>query len=73
MMFPGYPDAFGWMMVGSGLFWGALIALGVFAVVRFSQRPIDRRSDPKAILDERLARGEITPDEYRERLELLKR
>ena len=73
MMYPGYPDAFGWMMVGSWLFWIALIALGVFAVVRFSQRPSERPGGAKAILDERLARGEITPEEYRERLELLTR
>ncbi len=74
MTYPGnVPDLFVWMAFGSWLFWIALIALGIFAVVRFTQRPADRRNDPKAILDQRLARGEITPDEYRERLDLLKR
>lgn len=65
------PDFMGWMMVGSYVFWGILLALGAFVVVRLA-RPAGRRSDAKAILDERLARGDIDPDEYRSRLDLLK-
>ena len=74
MMGPGFaymPDFMGWMMLGSYVFWAVLLALGVFVVVRLA-RPGDRRSDAKAILDERLARGDIDREEYRARLDLLK-
>ena len=74
MMGPGFaylPDFMGWMMLGSYVFWGILLALAVFVVVRLA-RPADRRSEAKAILDERLARGEIDPEEYTSRLGLLK-
>ncbi|HKY50243.1 MAG TPA: SHOCT domain-containing protein [Candidatus Limnocylindria bacterium] len=73
-MGPGFaymPDFMGWMMLGSYVFWAVLLALGVFVVVRLA-RPGDRRSDAKAILDERLARGDIDREEYRARLDLLK-
>jgi putative membrane protein len=61
--------------------WGALmlillvvlIGFGVWAVVRSTHNrgphPHDRARE---ILAERLARGEITPEEYRERVEHLK-
>jgi putative membrane protein len=65
------PDFMGWMMLGSYVFWAVLLALAVFVVVRLG-RPADQRGDAKAILDERLARGEIDPVEYRSRLDLLK-
>ena len=74
MMGPGsayMPDFMGWMMVGSYVFWAVLLALGAFVVVRLA-RPVARRSDAKAILEERLARGDIGPEEYRSRLDLLK-
>lgn len=74
MMGPGFaymPDFMGWLMLGSYVFWGVLLALGVFLVVRLA-RPADRRDDAKAILDQRLARGDIDAAEYRSRLELLK-
>jgi putative membrane protein len=74
MMGPGFaymPDFMGWMMFGSYVFWGVLLALGIFVVMRLA-RPADRRSDAKAILDERFARGDIGPEEYRSRLDLLK-
>jgi putative membrane protein len=74
MMGPGFatiPDFMGWMMLGSYVFWAVLLALGVFAVVRLG-RPADRRGNAKAILDERLARGDIDQEEYRSRLDLLK-
>lgn len=74
MMGPGFaymPDFMGWMMLGSYAFWGVVLALGVYVVVRLA-RPADRRSDAKAILDERLARGDIDREEYRARLDLLK-
>ena len=74
MMNPGFshmPDFMGWMMFGSYVLWGVLLAVGIFVVVRLA-RPADRRSDAKAILDERFARGDIGPEEYRSRLDLLK-
>ena len=46
------------------------IALAVYLVVRLT-RPSVKRTDARAILDERLARGEIDPEEYRSRLAVL--
>lgn len=68
----------GWLLgaLGMVVFWGLLIwAIWylVEAVVRrpgADRRPSDR-SDPKRILDERLARGEIDADEYRRIRDLL--
>ena len=68
-MYPGaMPDYMGWMMFGSYVFWFALIALGVFAIVRLSRSP---RSNARSILEERLARGEINDDEFRARLAVI--
>lgn len=74
MMFPGsgYMDAgwFGWMMAGQLIFWLGLGALVVFAIVRLGRKTEDRGSS-LAILDERLARGEIDAEEYRARRAVL--
>ena len=68
-MYPGLvPDYMGWMMLGSYVFWFALIALGVFAIVRLSRSP---RSSARSILEERLARGEINDEEFRARLAVI--
>jgi len=72
MMGPGFgymPDYMAWMMFGSYLFWAALLAVGVFVLARVV-RP-DRGGSARAILDERLARGEIDAEEYRSRLGVL--
>ena len=53
----------------SVLFWVAIVALAVFAIVRLTGS--ERRGGARAILDERLARGEIGDDEYRSRKALL--
>ncbi|MFI4971215.1 MAG: SHOCT domain-containing protein [Hyphomicrobiales bacterium] len=52
------------MWFGMLVFW-ALVAWGVVALVRTSgtNRPASS-ADPEKILKERLARGEITTDEY---------
>jgi putative membrane protein len=72
MMYPGYmPDYMGWWMLGSYLFWALVIGLAVFLVVRLV-RPATPQSNARAILDERLARGEIDAEEYRTRLAILK-
>ena len=48
----------------------ALVAWGVWAVARRgSSRPI--RGGALAVLGERFARGDISPEEYRERREIL--
>jgi putative membrane protein len=55
------------------IFWAALIGLGVWLI----SRRRDRRSDPldraREVLAERFARGELTGDEYRQRLDELHR
>jgi putative membrane protein len=53
------------------LFWGVLI----FALFRFRGgrwRPQPQRPHSEEVLAERYARGEITVEEYRERLRILK-
>ena len=67
----GYMDGYmGWMAFGSILFWIAIVALCVFAIVRFSPRR-ERNDDALSTLERRLASGEIGADEYRERRALL--
>jgi putative membrane protein len=62
----------GLMWVGMILFWGLLI-WGIYALIRGSGRPGggERTGDAQRILDERLARGEISPEEYRHLLDVL--
>ena len=65
------------MMVVMLLFWGAVI-FGAFGLIRGaargewwrSERPADKEG-PIDILDRRFAEGEITPDDYRARREVL--
>jgi putative membrane protein len=70
------PWAWGWMLlIGTVLFVGLIvvIALAVWAAVRAGRQPGPSAppSRPRAILDERYARGEISTEEYRERLQVL--
>jgi putative membrane protein len=62
------------MGIGMILFW-ALIILGLIALVRYLQtagdRPREERATPEDLLAERLARGEIDEQEYRQRLDTL--
>jgi len=60
----------GWMVGGSIVFWVAIIALAVFAITRLAPRR-EHGGDALAVLDQRLARGEIDADEYRSRRGLL--
>lgn len=71
----------GWSIVmglGMVLFWG-LIFVGIVWLARELAGPRHdgsgsdphRGADPLATLDHRLASGEISPEEYRERRELL--
>jgi len=66
------------MGLGMLLFWG-LVIVGIVWLVREVAGPrhyssgsgSHRGPDPLATLDHRLAAGEISPDEYRERREIL--
>lgn len=58
-----------WMMwLASLIFWGGIIVFGVWAVRRFTHR---WSSDPRRILEERFARGEIDDVEFQRRLRVL--
>jgi putative membrane protein len=65
---------FGLMTVGNLLVW-ALILVGVIALLRHLNRGGQAESRPTAedLLAERFARGDITEQEYRERLDVLRR
>ena len=71
-------DGGGWvvgMAIMMILFWGSITALvwvGVRAMLNRSTQPgPTNRQEPRDILAERLARGEIEPEEFERRLELL--
>jgi putative membrane protein len=56
-----------------GLFWLALLGAGIWFLVRGRRfRQPSGMERARDILAERYARGELTVDEYRERLEQLK-
>ncbi len=62
------PHWWGWLLgfFGMVVFWGLLIwAIFAIAHALLGRSTSERREeDPKRILDQRLARGEITPEEY---------
>lgn len=64
----------GWlaMTIGMAGFW-VLVAVLVLAVVRADRRRDADELGPRQILEQRLARGEIDVQEYRERLEAISR
>ncbi len=76
------PDG-GWWWLGGILmmlvFWGGLAALVVYAIREWGRRtnqpgtnqPATPRSDARAILEERFARGEISKEEFEERRRVL--
>lgn len=71
---PGAWIAMGLMMVA---FWGLVMALVVYLVRNVGQRQPERSTspepdDPRRILDQRFARGDIEADEYEQRRELLR-
>ncbi len=73
----------GWVggLIGMAI-WLLIVAIVVFAIVRLVSgprgadrywTPQPRPDDPEEILRGRFARGEIAPDEYEQRLEVLRR
>lgn len=66
----------GWLWLWGSLmmlFWAAVIGLAVYWVVRSLRSPREASGVDRAreILAQRYARGELTTDEYRERLDAL--
>lgn len=63
-----------WGVVWMALFWAVLVAL-VYSLIRGGRRDDSATSRQSAdeILAERFARGEISEEEYRERLSVLRR
>lgn len=63
-------DGAGWWMLFMGvwnlLFWGAIIALAVWAIRRLTGAPEARHGGPVEIAQERYARGEISREQYEE-------
>jgi putative membrane protein len=65
-----FHDDFGWMFFGGFwmiVFWGAIIALIVWVVIRLSRRDDTTSSSKVSALDtakERYAKGEITKAEF---------
>ena len=79
-MMNGYAmSGWGWLLMTLSMlgFW-ALVAVLALALLRRPSQPDQQpqadqqpRLNPEAVLAERLARGEIDPDEYRHRLQTL--
>ena len=71
-------NGWGWfaMSLGTLLFWGLLIAIGVLLFRTLNrgsgQVHTSGRPQPEQLLAERFARGEIDEDEYRRRLAVLR-
>ncbi|WKZ82303.1 MAG: SHOCT domain-containing protein [Acidimicrobiia bacterium] len=60
---------FGWTMMV--VFWGAVVALAVWAIRSTRTRPSESRSGALDILERRFAAGEIDRDEFEARRALL--
>ena len=76
-MMNGYAmSGWGWLLMTLGMlgFW-ALVAVIAVALLRRPGQPDQQRQQPppgaQEILAQRLARGELDPDEYRQRLQTL--
>lgn len=66
---PGWWIAMGLMMI---VFWGLVIAGGVWLVrTLMAERHGNAGEKPIDLLERRLANGEVSPEEYRERREVL--
>ena len=76
MLYGNDPGWGGWLLMSLGMlaFW-ALVVVAVIALVRTLRDDNPQHSgsgvDPRRLLDERFARGEIDAEEYQQRRELL--
>lgn len=66
----------GWwvvMVVGMAIFWGLVILAAVWLVRELAGRGgrLGRKPDALELLDQRLADGTISPEDYRERRKIL--
>jgi putative membrane protein len=69
----GHPGGLFWIFpVFWGLFWIGLV-VGGFALLRRKAKGRDPRVAAEAVLAERFARGEISADEYEDRLAVLRK
>ena len=70
MMGWNWGEGAGWwmitMVIANVAFWGGLVALCVWALGHFTGSARGEHHDPVAIARERLARGEITREQYEE-------
>ena len=69
----GQMSAWGWtMMIVFSTLWAALLVTAIWALYNYvtRNRPVGRRA-PEELLADRYARGDITTDEYQERLDTL--
>ena len=77
MWYDGSPGWGGWLMMSLGMvaFW-TLVVVAVIALVRGlrDERPTrqDSGTDPRRLLDERFARGDIDEEDYKARRDLLR-
>ena len=65
----------GWWMMGIGSFFGLLVLLALVWLIVVVARGDTAVSgpDPRSVLADRFARGEIDAEEYRQRLDVLRR
>jgi len=77
--FDGFMGSFGWLwMLLPLLFWGSLLVLIAWAVVRISperrsgERPEVRDQSAEGVLRDRFARGEINAKEYERSINVLR-
>jgi putative membrane protein len=70
----GWQSSSGWWMFGMMFFWIAIIGIGIWLVIRLTDRrgeQLPKAESPRAILDRRFASGEINAEQYAEARRLL--
>ena len=76
MMYYGGTGSVGWIWMGLSMivFWGIVVALVIWAVRSFSHGATGQPPPSVAlgVLEERFARGEISPEEFTQKRELIR-
>ena len=76
MMYYGGTGSIGWIWMGLSMivFWGIVVALVIWAVRSFSHGAQNQppRSVALGVLEERFARGEISPEEFTQKRDLIR-